>query len=69
MNMFVVFDNVFGDYNGSRNGMRNPNLEFEGHIESTKSHLSTFIVPRCPLPLHFFEQNFFRSLALWRGRL
>ena len=70
VNMFVVFDNVFGNYNGSRNDMRNPILEFEGHIESTKSHLSTFIVPRCPLPLLlFFEQNFFRSLALWWGRL
>ena len=39
--MFVVSDNVFGDYNGSRNDMRNPKLEFEGHIVSTKSHLST----------------------------
>ena len=64
-----LFDNVFGDYNGSRNDVRNPNLEFEGHIESTKSHLSTFIVPRCLLPLLFLEQHFFRSLALWWRRL
>ena len=69
VNMFVVFDNAFGDYNGSRNDMRHPNLEFEGHIESTKSHLSTFIVPRCRLLLLFFEQHSFRSLTLWRRRL
>ena len=56
------------DYNSSRNEMRSLNLQFEGHIESTKSHLSTFVVPRCPLLLLFFEQHF-RSLALCRGRL
>ena len=67
--MFVVPDNVFGDYNGSSNDMGNPKLEFEGHIVSAKSPLSTFLVPPCPLLLLFFEQHFFRSLALWRRRL
>ena len=67
--MFLMFANVFDDYIGSASDMRNPSLEFEGHVESTKSHLSTFIAPHCPLPLLFFEQHFFRIRALWRGRL